>query len=395
VSSIVSPSYVEAHGGIKVGEHNEWMDRHANAGTGPYDLQSWEPNVVTLVRNDNYWGGPKGDLKPKLKTIIIRGVADANTRLLDLLKGDADVAYIPVAIRDQVMDMSIWLNERKIVVKPELADKIKIPGPYPTLTIDAIMFNQKIRDEITKQPVAFQPFADVRVRRAFALAFDTQTYLRDVLKNFATKPNGPIPEGMFGYNPNIPRQEYNLTKAKALLLEAGKDLGFSPENPKTLTLYYNTGNLAREKASLLIASAINGLNVGLTIQVVPLDWPAFLAKQRARALPFFVVGWAPDYVDPDDYVIPFGHSEKGTFPLTMSYKNAEVDALIEAQAKEVDPAKRQAMLDQIVTKINDDCAYIWLEQDLAAPCMRTWVQGWFYNPAYSSTTFLFAYLSKG
>ncbi|MEM3403170.1 MAG: ABC transporter substrate-binding protein [Nitrososphaeria archaeon] len=393
VTAIVSPTYVEAHGGIVVGEHNEWMDRHAEAGTGPYILKSWEPNVLTLVRNDAYWGGPKGNIKPVLKTVIIKGVADANTRLLDLLKGDADFAYVPVTHIDQLIDMTTWFNEKKIVVKPEVADKVRVTGPYETFNLDFIAFNLNIKDEITKQPAAFQPFRDIRVRKAFVYAFDIDQYLRDVVKYFAIQPNGPVPKGMFGYNPSIPTQQYNLTKAKELLLQAGPDLGFSPQNPKTMTLYYNTGNLAREKAALLIASAINSLNVGLVIQVVPLDWPAFLAKQRARALPFFVLGWAPDYVDPDDYLIPFGHGQKGTFPIVIGYNNPELNTLIEQQAVEADPVKRQAIIDQIVNTLNSEYIYLWTAQATARHVERTWVKGWYYNPAYPGN--YFATISKG
>ena len=392
-SPIVSPSYVEAHGGIQLGKHNDWMDRHAEAGTGPFIVKSWEPGVITMVANPNYWGGPKGDIKPKIKTVIIKKVDDANTRLLDLLKGDADIVYVPVTHIDQLIDINKWLNEGKIVVKPDVADKVAVLGPFETFDIMFIGLNQKIYDETTKKPVDFQPFKDIRVRQAFAYAFDYKTYIREVVKNFAIQPNGPIPKGMFGYDPSIPVYEYNLTKAKELLLAAGKDLGFSPDNPKTLTIYYNSGNLAREKGSLLLASAINSLHAGLIIQVVPLDWPAFLAKLRAKALPIFFLGWAPDYIDPDDYVVPFCHGEKGTFPIRIGFNDPELNKLIDEQARTLDPQKRKEILRQITLKVNEQYVYIWLTQPTAYHVQRTWVKGWFYNPAFPGN--YFATLSKG
>jgi peptide/nickel transport system substrate-binding protein len=202
VAAIVSPSYVEAHGGIELAKHNDWMDRHAEAGTGPFIVKSWEPGVITMISNPNYWGGPKGDIKPKIKTVIIKKVDDANTRLLDLLKGDADFVYVPVTHIDQLIDINKWLNEGKIVVKPDVADKVAVLGPFETFDIMFIGLNQKIYDETTKKPVDFQPFKDIRVRQAFAYAFDYKTYLREVVKNFAIQPNGPIPKGMFGYDPS-------------------------------------------------------------------------------------------------------------------------------------------------------------------------------------------------
>jgi peptide/nickel transport system substrate-binding protein len=187
---------------------------------------------------------------------------------------------------------------------------------------------------------------------------------------------------MFGYDPSIPVYEYNLTKAKELLLAAGKDLGFSPDNPKTLTLYYNSGNVVREKACLLLASAINSLHTGLNLQIVPLDWPAFLSLRKKKAMPIFVGNWIPDYMDPDDYLVPFGHGEKGTFTGYIGFNDPELNKLIDEQAKILDPEKRKAAISEIVKKINEKYVYIWLIQGQAYEVHRTWIKGWFYNPAF-------------
>jgi peptide/nickel transport system substrate-binding protein len=159
-------------------------------------------------------------------------------------------------------------------------------------------------------------------------------------------------------------------------------------------MYYNSGNVVREKAALLMASAINGLHVGLTIDVVPLDWPSFLAKSQHRALPVFLVGWAPDYIDADDYVIPFG-ANYGAFPLETGYNNTQLTDLINSQSRQTDPAQRQVMLNQIVNTINNDSVYCWLLQGLAHPVQRTWVRGYVYNAATATTGYYFAQLSKG
>jgi peptide/nickel transport system substrate-binding protein len=381
-SPIVSPSYVEAHGGIELGKHNDWMDRHAEAGTGPFIVKSWEPGVITMVANPNYWGGPKGDIKPKIKTVIFREVKDANTRLMDLLKGDADFVGVPATHIDQLIDINKWLNEGKIVVKPDVADKVAVLGPFDAFGITFLGLNMDIHDEKTGKSVDFQPFKDIRVRQAFAYAFDYKTFIKEVVRGFGIQPNGPIPKGMFGYDPSIPVYEYNLTKAKELLLAAGKDLGFSPDNPKTLTLYYNSGNVVREKACLLLASAINSLHTGLNLQIVPLDWPAFLSLRKKKAMPIFVGNWIPDYMDPDDYLVPFGHGEKGTFTGYIGFNDPELNKLIDEQAKILDPEKRKAAISEIVKKINEKYVYIWLIQGQAYEVHRTWIKGWFYNPAF-------------
>ena len=387
VASIVSPTYVEAHGGVQVGKHNDWMDRHAEAGTGPFKVKSWESGVVTLEANPNYWRGPKGDIKPKVKYVILKTVTDHNTRILDLINGVADMVYVPADYWNQFIDMNVWLSEKRVV---PIRSDVRAVGPLETFDINFIGLNMAIRNESGKID-PFQPFKNKKVRMAFAFAFDYDTYIREVLKGAAIQPNGAVPKGMFGYDPTIPKYPYNLTKAKELLTEAAKELGLSPDKPKTLTIYYNAGNLAREKAALLLASAINSMNVGLILQVVPLAWPQFLAKLRARQLPIFFLGWAPDYIDPDDYLVPFGHGEKGTFPIRIGYNNPEVNKLIDEQSKEFDPVKRAAMIKQIVQMINDDYVYIWLSQPVGIHFERTWIHGWYYNPAFAGNYYATIY----
>ncbi|MGC8949548.1 MAG: ABC transporter substrate-binding protein, partial [Thermoprotei archaeon] len=107
-AGIVSPTYVEAHGGVQIGKQNDWMNRHAEAGTGPFKVISWESGVITLEANPNYWGGPN-NIKPKLKYVIRKTVDDVNTRILDFLQGSADIVNIPSDYWNQFIDMNKWL----------------------------------------------------------------------------------------------------------------------------------------------------------------------------------------------------------------------------------------------------------------------------------------------
>ena len=68
---------------------NAGFDNGIVAGTGPYiavDCQSGDH--LTLVRNDNYWGG-----MPKLDGLTIRTISDGNTLAMALQSGEIDAAY--------------------------------------------------------------------------------------------------------------------------------------------------------------------------------------------------------------------------------------------------------------------------------------------------------------
>jgi len=58
----------------------------ATNGTGPFKFVEWVPgNRIVFARNDNYWGK-----KPYWKTVTIRPITSAASRLAALLAGDVD-----------------------------------------------------------------------------------------------------------------------------------------------------------------------------------------------------------------------------------------------------------------------------------------------------------------
>jgi peptide/nickel transport system substrate-binding protein len=76
-----------------------------------------------------------------------------------------------------------------------------------------------------------------------------------------------------------------------------------------------------------------------------LEWTAFKEAERAESMPTFLIGWYPDYLDPDNYVVPFLRSA-----MTWNgagYGTEEMDALLTAQAVEGDPDTRADLLGQI------------------------------------------------
>src|SRR5207237_2112041 len=144
----------------------------ANAsGTGTYLLHGDDRAAgnVVLRAKSNYWGGPKGDIKPKLKTIVVRATLDQATRLLNLKAGTVDIADISTAAIFDVIDKKKWLDDGKI--EPVIPG-VSVPGQFPWLTIYFAKMNLKIKNP-DGSLAAFQPFADIRVRKAFASAIDT------------------------------------------------------------------------------------------------------------------------------------------------------------------------------------------------------------------------------
>jgi peptide/nickel transport system substrate-binding protein len=373
VGSVLEKACVQANGGVVWATHNDWLDRSGDCGTGPFYFSLWVPNqVLVMKRFDSYWRTPAS-----LKEIHIAKANDISTRELMLLAGDADVAAIG---RDHQFDVMNQDGTPKYSTLRIVKDKA-------TITVDFVGYNQNIRGtppDPLLVPRTF--FADVHVRKAFSYVFNYQNYIHNVLHDGGAQLRGPIPQPMLGFNSSIPLFTYDLAKAKQeLSLTPYCNAGFS------LTLYYNAGNTARETGSILLKQGIDALfaaGAGLCTGTVSigtraLDWPVYLATLRAYALPIFFLGWAPDYADPDDYVVPFLHSG-GTFPNRIAYSNATLDARIDAAAALLDNVKRdKAYQDLSARAVLDDVPYLWLDQRTSFHVERTWVGGYYFNAMLS------------
>lgn len=361
VMSIVSKDYVEAH-------DDEYMEEHT-CGTGPYKLISWEKNSgVRLVRNDDYWRTPAS-----IKNVVILKVEDVNTRMLLLKAGDADIIYMPITYEEQFAGDSAY----------------SISKGDPTFDVVFMAFNQdvnltdlKARFGTSATDVPFDFFADPNVRRAFASAIDYETFVDTVWLGNAQQLNGPIPEGMFGYDPTVPKMEFDLDYARSQLENATTDwiaTGF------TLPIFYNAGNEYREAACNMLKDNLESLSPNIQIDIKPVTWSVYIPMMNAGpcSMPLFTVGWGPDYADPDDYALPFMHSEYGIYPYAMGYVNASMDALVEAAAVELNETLRAEMYTEITWGAYYDVPYIWLYQAKNFHIERSWVTGYYYNPMYS------------
>lgn len=358
-----------------------WMDTH-EVGSGPWVLDAWIPGQqVILKRYEQYWDQAR---KPKLEKVILQKVEDVNTRLLMLFSGQADDVYVPV---DHDVDVVGKAGIRIV--------------ENPSWTVGFLGFNQKFcggpndpgfstcmatngGDAPKKADGSPDPlfFSDIHMRKAWTYAFDYETYLRDILKNHGKMLNGPLPEGIFGYDATIPRPQQDMAKAVEEFKLTNNTGGFS------ITLYYNSGNTVREKTTALMAQNLEQMcrQAGTTCDVKTqgLDWStAFLPKQRARALPVFYLGWAPDYAYPDNYVVTFAHSQKGVYSKRVGYANPALDEKLDALVQELDENKAKQGWSEAVKMLNDDYVFLWLAQGSNYHVEREWVKGYYYNPMHS------------
>jgi len=370
-ANIVSKDYVVANG-------DAYMKTHT-CGTGPYKLVSWDKNsAVRLVRNDDYWRTPA-----KIKNIVILKIEDVNSRQLMLKAGDADSAYIPIQFQDQFADTS----------------QFRIVKGLPTFQIDFIGFNQYINVSELKGlygsgvvsgiPITTASgceysdfFADIHVRKAFAMAINYTQYIASAFLGNAQQINGPIPDGMFGYNASVPKMPYDWAAAKDNLSKGVVDW---IANGFKIPMFYNAGNSYREAAMNMFKDSIESMSPGkITLDIKPVDWAVYMdiSSEVPCPYPMICVGWQIDYADPDDFVLPFMNSGY-CFAPPQNYVNLTVDALIAEAASETNLTKRAELYTNITWAAYYDVPYVWLIQAKNFHVERSWVQGYYYNPMYS------------
>ncbi len=343
-------------------------------GTGPFKLQTWDRQAkqVILVRNDNYWRKPA-----RLARVVIRTVQEFGTRRLQLQQGDADLIDVNRPEQSQVQGMA----------------GVTIHDDLPQLVLQALHFNFKI--DATGNPdvgsgkldgngIPPDFFSDVHVRRAFAYAFDYGTFIRDAYRGKAVQPNGPIIQGLLGYDPSAPRYTFDRNKAIAEFKEAwgGKvwDTGFK------FTLTYNTGNTVRQIGAQILKDVVESLNPKFKLDIRNMQWSQFLQTTNAHKGTLYALGWAVDYPDPDDFAQPFLASN-GDYPKRNSYHNAEADRLVREGATTVDPAKRAAIYKQLTRIAYQDVPQLYVAQPVGFVVMRSWVHGWYYNPVFGGANY--------
>lgn len=379
-SIVVNPRFVIANGGwdgkkATLAKYNGLADADqytlfakAN-GTGPFKLDSWDrrTNTVVLVRNDNYWRAPA-----RLRRFVYQTVEEFGPRRLALQNGDAD--YILVDRQDQPAVTGL--------------SGVSIVDDLPILTTDGIFFQLAIRTEGNRNigsgrldgngiPANF--FTDVHVRRGFAHLFDRDRFVREALRGKATVAHGPIAKGLLGYNAKGPWYELSRDKAIAEFKEAWG--GQVWERGFKFTLLYNSGNTSRQTAAQMMKEAAEAINPKFQITVQGVPWATYLPQYRGRQLPMYVLGWIADFADPHNFAQPF-MSSNGAFTGRQGYKNAEADKLIEDAARETDPKKRAALYAKIEEIALRDIPTIYTAHALRFVVKRSWVRGWYHNPAF-------------
>ncbi|GMR11776.1 MAG: ABC transporter substrate-binding protein [Anaerolineae bacterium] len=300
----------------KILNPNAWSASEAGTtntacGIGPYTIESFtEGEEAVFAANETYYGEA-----PKMDRVIVRYFADSPTMTLALKNGEIDVA---------------WKSP-----SPSDFEALQSAPGITTETAGGTEIRYIVYNSTTP------PYDDPNVRLGLAQLLDREELADLGWQGVKVPLNSMVPPGFLGYKPTYEGTE-DVEAGKALLAGAG----FTEDNPLVLDLWYSPTHYGDTEADVAAvikdqweASGVVEVNLQFA------EWAQYRDLGRGGELPVSLLGWYPDYLDPDNYTNVFAHS-----PASWSgsnYNNPEMDALLEAQAAELDEAARIRILEEV------------------------------------------------
>jgi len=305
-------------------------------GTGPFKLSQWTQNdQAVLQRNASYWDSAF----PYLDTLIVKVVADEDTRIAGLRAGQLDWGLVSA-------DGAKRLQGTQSVKM--------ISGPQAVFTV--LKYNQR-----------FKPFADTRVRQALDMAIDRKLVISNALGD-AGSLTGPIPYGWadYGIAPDQLPFKMDVNGAKSLLSAAGLSSGFQVD---CVTLPEGNSSHFYET----IATIADGWKqLGVQVNLQPMELAAWLDKNNKNDFDL-IVSNRGFRGDPIDILMPAFHSGGVD---NQGYTNPQVDGWLDQASTEPDRIKRRDLYMQVQKQVMADAVWSFLWVPVETDAMQSYVQGY-------------------
>lgn len=318
----------------------------APIGTGPFMLGEWKRGqYIELDRFKDYT--PRAESAPdgytgnklakvdKVRFLIIPDNASAKAALLsrgiDLLP---DVTGTDAAELQRVAGLKVQISQ--------------------VMTVNGLLF--QTRDPLLK---------DVRIRRALALALD-YTQMVAVLSNGLSKPNNSAIPNTSPYYKQVESQGYpsNIDEARRLLREAGyKGQPIKMIVNKRYPQMFDMGVLCQAMAE----------SIGMKIELETLEWGTQLERYQSGNYQMMAFSYSPRFDAALSFESILGDKAKETRKV---WDNPAAVTLMLQAMRESDTPKRQAIFDQLHTKMIEDVPMIVLYNGTNIAAQRDRLEGY-------------------
>jgi ABC-type transport system substrate-binding protein len=213
------------------------------------------------------------------------------------------------------------------------------------------------------------------LRQAISLAIDSQTSIDLFSQGVGIPAQGPVPPGLFGYDPNYknPYRQFNIAKAKQLLVQAGYPGGIDPATGQALVLNYDNAAATpdqRQEVELIHKELARiGINcVSRTVRDI-----AWQQKLDQGQFQFTHYGWIADYPDPENFFLLFYSKNVRPGPNYAGYNNPEFDKLYEQMRAMSDGPERLAIIIKMRDMLAEDCPMVFDQHEVTMSLYYDWL----------------------
>jgi peptide/nickel transport system substrate-binding protein len=300
----------------------EWISRN-DAGSGSYILRRFDPARGFLAqRFDGHFLGAAG-----LQEIDFRYVAEVNSRVLGLIRGDFQGTdpYMP---QDQITRLQGDPN-------------MNVMEAESTRLFYATMHH--------KRP----PFTDVNFRKAVCHCFDYDGWINNILSGSVVRNTQVIPNPMWGAPKDVAGYNFDIDKAKWYLQRVQVPL-------REITV---AGMIGYEQSIQAAALLQNGLSrAGVQSKLLNEPFPVVSSKFRdpAQMYDMLFLWRSTYYADPHNWAGELLHSNRRGTGNAGYYSNPEVDKLLDQALATPDQAKRAPLYEQVARISTEDAAGLWV-----------------------------------
>lgn len=315
-------------------------------GSGPYKFESWKTGEeVALIRDPNYWGkDKKGIDQVYLDKIKFRIINNMDAALVALKSENLDLIGLqPLQYTRQTDSAKFKANFKKVL--------------YFSPSYTYVGWNND-------HPI----FKDRKVRTAMTYLINRKQIIETILFGLGQVVDSPIYRFRPEYDTTLFSHSYNPDKALSLLKEAGWQdsdgdgiLDKVIDGKKTdfrFEIKFNSGNDVRKGIALTIQDELK--KHGIECRVKELDWTIFLDDVKNHKFDAIILGWQMSVNPPDDFQIWHSSQADNKGSNHISYKNKEVDRILEEYRREFVEQKRIQLYRQFQRIVNEDQAYTFL-----------------------------------
>lgn len=350
-----------------------WTQPGSLVSSGAFTLEAWRfKRDMRLARNPRYWDAAS----ISIRSIAIPVIADANAQVLAFRSGAVDwTSDITPGYRGElVRQKSLFDAEHAPVIARLRAQGLSAAQVDEALPADprnhvhafpsfgTYFYNFNCRPSLASGLP--NPFADARVRRAFAMCVDKAALTRSIRRIGEPEAATLIPPGSIARYASPAGLPFDPPAARALLGQAGYPQG---EGLPTIELLYNSEG---EHDQIAQATAkIWERELGVDVRLVRKEVRTFREDVKSGRFMISRASWFGDYGDPTTFLdicrTGDGNNDRG-------YTSPEYDRLLDEAARELDPARRFELLSRAESLL--------VEKDLPLLPLFHYSQLYMYDP---------------